>query len=314
MSPAASSSNSATGRAPRPTRWIVAGLVAVVLAATWGSLRAVLSRPPSVPGTLTVIETEPLRGGLWCSLLVRSVDLDGDGRRELVVGNDSTPAGGGRVEVFRTDGSSVFEWRGDEDWRLGHEAHEVPDLDGDGWRELLLDERSRRGNGCARLRSGASGLELEFQVPKELRTHGRRCLADVDGDGIPELIVLPADGRTAHCVDLRTEEVERSIELPAAFAEAVARESSYEAFASLADVDGDGHDDLALSDPGYQSGEIWEWDWEDFIVRPRSHVLIVSGAELVAAFGSSPGAGVETREDRAADSSHAPVDVDDGAR
>ncbi|MGZ8938486.1 MAG: Ig-like domain-containing protein, partial [Limisphaerales bacterium] len=111
---------------------------------------------------------------------VRPADLDGNGVAELVLVDAGTR---GRKQVLR-----VFSLNGEELWsrELGYDIPPdlaaIGDVNGDGRKEIFVDAT----NGLIAFRHDGSVLP-GWPVATETSNHAK-VLADVDGDGAPELI------------------------------------------------------------------------------------------------------------------------------
>lgn len=145
--------------------------------------------------------------------VARVDDLDGDGRRDLLVGAPSAPdreAHGARVGgawLFSTaTGRELRRWRGtDPRGGFGGVVAGMGDLDGDGRGEIVIatpgtEDPSRTLVGEVAVYSGRTGVKLRTWVgtqPGEL--YGRMIVSagDVDGDGIDDLAIGAPWHRTA---------------------------------------------------------------------------------------------------------------------
>ncbi|MCC6234510.1 MAG: S8 family serine peptidase [Verrucomicrobiales bacterium] len=114
-------------------------------------------------------------------------DLDGDGRREVVLVDHGEPGGRvPRLKVLAADGSEVWS----RDLPSGAPEYDAPvigDLDGDGRPEVVIDTGSA---GAIRVFRG-DGTEWGAPWPVAPGgTHFGKLIADLDGDGRAEVVAL----------------------------------------------------------------------------------------------------------------------------
>ena len=120
--------------------------------------------------------------GRFGSALAFVSDLDNDGSEELAVGSPSfTNSMGlvvGRVEVFNRSGAVLWATDGATfNEQFGYDLDRVPDVDGDGFDELLVGAWGSSATGLqagrACLLSGATGVELwSVSGPQSLARFG----------------------------------------------------------------------------------------------------------------------------------------------
>lgn len=130
-------------------------------------------------------------------------DLDGNGRRDLVVGGTAAAAAdgrrvGGAWVLSAESGKELHHWTG-EDPRggFGHVVAAVADIDGDGKSEVAVaapgtEDQARTLPGELRIYSSATGEELRRwsgTQPGELYGRMIADAGDLDGDGVPEVAV-----------------------------------------------------------------------------------------------------------------------------
>ena len=163
-----------------------------------------------------------MSGGMqWGSAAVPAIDLDGDGKLELITGDAR-----GQVVALHGDGSLL--------WSVKYErgvksAPAVGDMDGDGKPEILFGA-VKTPLVCL----DAAGKE-RWRVGAEAEAVGAPVLADIDGDGKPEAVtgisdgicVVGADGQTRWCGQTKGE-IDSGI--------------------SVADLDGDGGAEIVVAD------------------------------------------------------------------
>lgn len=185
-------------------------------------------------------------------------DVDGDGRSDLLVGDESAD-GAGRAYLFsgttgvllQTLSSPNPEQYGD----FGFSVSGVPDADGDGRGDLLIGSFENR----AYLFSGATGALLQTLTNPDPLFGGFGLsgsgVADVDGDGRGDLIVEgggPSDERRVYLFSGASGSLILTLQSPddrpgGLFGRAVS---------SVPDIDGDGRSDILAGDPNaYQDGD-----------------------------------------------------------
>lgn len=172
-------------------------------------------------------------------------DLDGDGRRDFIVGAN----GRGRVLAYSSARSAPLWSVVPGPPSLGWAVSNAGDIDGDGISDVVAGGPNLAGGGAgaARVLSGADGsvlLELPAQSETTHFGYAVSWMDDLNGDGRPELLVgapLGGSGRVyvmsgADGSVLRSHSGNRNV----AFGSGVAR---------LADIDGDGFSDFVIGAP-----------------------------------------------------------------
>lgn len=159
-------------------------------------------------GDLEIVWSSPLnaQGGGSTPRWVRTGDLDGDGKGEIIFPNSLNSSTDIRVRVFEWDGSGdnsyvevsnmpkdVFASQGVGNFRTNRETAEVYDFDGDGRDELIMSNRDNRVYVIGVSNSGFGGWQLEggspALVPKiGAGSHWHSVPADINGDGDIEII------------------------------------------------------------------------------------------------------------------------------
>lgn len=200
----------------------------------WRVIRQVAPRSFAVAETLRYVTVG----------LLRVADLDGDGVPELVGLEKSV--GGMQLFVWKQDGTRRFVTTPSQVLLplAAGDALSIADLDGDGRADLLVGGSSP--GALALLRQRGDGT---FE-PAQVLTTGEKVLGsvavgDVDGDGRPDIVVA-AGGNSPAWVSVFHQQLDRSfgapqqlptLDLPSAVV--------------LADLDGDGRLDIAVSHPGW---------------------------------------------------------------
>jgi FG-GAP-like repeat len=128
---------------------------------------------------------------LWLCFDAKIVDVDGDGRPDLVAATDKGRSG--HIQVYLQSASGTFSLAGDyqsgiSPWRLY-----VTDMDGDGVPDIVFSDGA---DGTVRWLSQDSGTRGHFLPPQVIETTlaaGELGVADLNGDGLTDLAI--SDGR-----------------------------------------------------------------------------------------------------------------------
>lgn len=227
------------------------------------------------------------RGGVH----VTTADVDGDGADEIVTAPGF--GGGPHVRVWRPDGTLVMEFFAFAPDMTQGITVAGGDFDGDGRDELAV---AREGAGEAAVRvydfsEGAPHFTIGFTAaPAGQHAGVALSAADVDGDGVEEIIAAQNGGKGVRAYTLGGIVLKEWAPYPKATVDAVR--------AAAADVDGDGTVELiavphaAVADKAPQPGRRIQvdlkrqqlWAWEDG--RLVNTFLVSSGK---AAFPSPTG-------------------------
>ncbi|MBO4913591.1 MAG: VCBS repeat-containing protein, partial [Oscillospiraceae bacterium] len=129
---------------------------------------------------------------------VQMVDLNGDGEEEAVAfmrrAGDERPM---KVFVFRAVGDSYEQYCVIEGTSSSIYSINYTDLNGDGWREILAGIRSDLDVQNLAVYSVASGEPQQLLVTG----YSRYVSQDIDGDALPDLIVLRSDEESMAVAD-----------------------------------------------------------------------------------------------------------------
>ncbi|MCZ6598860.1 MAG: VCBS repeat-containing protein, partial [Planctomycetota bacterium] len=238
---------------------------------TPGGARAWLDPDGREPVTFDTLGTTPID--------LEVADLDGDGRDELVLINsyDSGYAVLGGLDPSLPGGAALRlrEYAGQ--WPR---ACAVADLDGDGRADLAVANRDSRSisllSGTGLAEPGKAAFSQAFRTPVG-RNPTRVVAADLDGDELPELLVINAGEKT---LVVRVNEGgfvrERGPRFPV--------EPGPRALVS-GDFDGDGHADAALLllQAGAARLAVFYGDGEGGLRRRDGPVVAAEGSDLLAA-------------------------------
>lgn len=169
------------------------------------------------------------------------VDLDGDGDLDVVISNDNPDP----KRTYLNDGTGHFvegTTFGRPEWETRNAS--VSDLNGDGLPDIIVANRSGKSGGasyiCLNLGGGKFGADC---IPFSQESSTTITPADVNGDGLPDLIVPNRDGGQSYVyVHSATRDSVAFRKLPFGPADATIRE------AGAADLDGDGAVDIVTID------------------------------------------------------------------
>lgn len=190
-----------------------------------------------------------LRGLLGWSLAAVP-DRDGDGKRDLLIGEPTLYSSGSVLLVSTSTGATLQLWDGAGNpraYNFGECVGVAGDMDGDRVEEYLMGSASMRiavsqgsGRGCIQVVSAASGdLLHEFEGKFDGARLGRACvgLGDIDQDGLAEVaggaVTMQLEGGFVYTSGMvQVEGFERFLnpsatELPAAASSAVALEFDF---------------------------------------------------------------------------------------
>ncbi len=116
-------------------------------------------------------------------------DLDGDGRKEILVPTRGWTRGG-RIYVFRSDGSNFPGWPKSLSGNNVSGGITAADLDGDGKLEVIAQERAWPAGYVHVFRWNGTKFPGAWPFKLDHVPTGTPAVGDVDGDGRPEIVCL----------------------------------------------------------------------------------------------------------------------------
>lgn len=171
-----------------------------IVTASWGQLLDVWSGR-----TANRVANWPqwLKDTIWSSPAIG--DVDGDGANEIVVGGDCDGSGqlqpcfgaggGGYIWVFNLDGTLQWSYfvAGQTIWS----SPALADLNGDGALDIVTGTGAYWPEPAGRKVIALDGRtgRLIWEAPTAARVVGSPSVADVDGDGRPEIFIIARGGR-----------------------------------------------------------------------------------------------------------------------
>ena len=192
--------------------------------------------------------TLPLRPD-FTPLALRVADFDGSGHFDVLV-LGTTPDGSVVSDLLRGDGAGGFAPAVDAGV-TGCSAHPAPgDVDNDGVTDLLVDD-------CGPTVSLFFGSETGFEGPVTVstgaatRTSG---LVDVDGDAVPDVVILGSDDALAATINVARGQGGRAFSPPLASPMMPVAPAFEPGGFGLGDLDEDGVLDALLVDPAPGGG------------------------------------------------------------
>jgi hypothetical protein len=145
-------------------------------------------------GTLLYSIHGPMIGARLGTEVHGGVDLDLDGHSDFVASAPYLLTTWGEVTVFSgATGGPLFVFSGGADYdHLGLRVRIVPDLNGDGYGDVVMSARVPFGDGEVRVRSGMDGSLLrviDLSAPGDGFGSSLCHLPDINGDRFPEIVV-----------------------------------------------------------------------------------------------------------------------------
>ena len=121
------------------------------------------------------------------------IDVDGDGDKEVIVKDNS-----GKIVIFDSNGGKKNEWMSGSYisnvvWPFSIDAS---DINGDGIPEIFTTDPNN-STGMFKMWNDAGELLTKFELSEA--SHGAPRIADIDGDGIDDIIIAQCDGKVVVC-------------------------------------------------------------------------------------------------------------------
>lgn len=213
-------------------------------------------------GNVNVLPGWPIPAGNYVSSPAALVDIDGDGIDEIFVGEEDF-----RLHGYRADGTPLPGWPASA-IAIGAQAILTPaiaDLDGDGVPEIIVATEPANGRIAVYAYKVDGSIVPGFPVPIERgNSITYISVGDVDGDGVPELVLLARDHLTYPYQSLlmilgADGTIKRTIR--------TASNVVWGTAPTLADLDGDRIPEIIIQ--GDNMVEVWKGDGTPFPGWPR---------------------------------------------
>lgn len=142
------------------------------------------------------LEPEPLSVGWSIKAPIQVIDTDKNGYKNVVIKDHD-----GMITVFDESGEVTAEWKSFVNFSRTDWPFQVgtSDIDGDGFPEIYTtdSEHPFGGSGEFNMWDAAGNLKSSFKISDA--AHGAPVFADVDGDGMDDLIIAQRDGTVLVC-------------------------------------------------------------------------------------------------------------------
>jgi hypothetical protein len=224
-------------------------------------------------------------------------DIDGDGAVDMAIVQEAdiyqTPSGGGLIQVFDNGSLQRSTSASDADAQLWSDATLgtlsqlafISDLDGDSSPELAV---RAEGTATVYIATGAemSGESYLADVDRQIDSGSGNAsfgaviatLEELDGDGVPELVISAPDSDTVYIWD--TGGLSSNGIYSVDDADGVLGSNSDDAYGSavieLDDLDGDGYSEIAVGAPDARSeqGEVYIYSGRATLPQPNTPLTI----------------------------------------
>ncbi len=254
------------------------GIADVCVATSLGSVWAIRGDGQVLPGwpqTMLAGNRPPNPAGVFASPAL--ADLDGDGRREVVVANNAY-----QIHAWHADGTAVTGWPAQipHRARAGFSGVSVADVDGDEAIEIVVtSEHGELGPAGVSVFSADGRIEEGWPFDLGEIANAQAALGDLTGDGVPEIVVATIGGNA------RLIALDGSTAAPLPGWPLRIKRETVNASPVISDIDGDGRNDIviaALSTGSESDAWIWGLDAEGNqlngfpIMLPQDEVLAAS--------------------------------------
>jgi sugar lactone lactonase YvrE len=183
---------------------------------------------------------------------VASGDVDGDGTAEIIVGAGPGPENTALVRVYKTDMTKLAEFTPFAGMYGVNVA--AADFDGDGAAEIIVAHAGGSQNpGAVKAYSYNAATRAMVKTGIDITAHASLygatvAAADIDGDGLPELVTAAGPGpKNAANAKVWTVVTAKGMgNWTLKLAKEITREGKYGATVAGGDIDGDGKDEIII--------------------------------------------------------------------
>jgi hypothetical protein len=158
-----------------------------IIAASYTALYAYTTEGDILPGFPFI----PGAGRVFSHSSPVLADLDGDGQREIIIGDHSSSSSNGKVHILKSDGSNFPNWPKTTEWWI-YSPPSVGDINDDGSLDVIIadyfHEISTPVNRVYAWDAASGESHPGFPITTVYGVFSQLLLADVDGDNEVEIL------------------------------------------------------------------------------------------------------------------------------